>query len=120
VPLIAGFVDSDDVAIAEAALLALGASRLPKAFDLLKHKWERTAGGQLRKTLLLAIGMVRSDAGVEFLLVLLAECSPAIAKCGTSENLGASLLARNSRHPRCFGQCSDHRAVLAMRAHCTA
>jgi len=79
-PLIAGFVDSDDIAVAEGALLALGASRLPEAFDFLKARWERTAGGPLRKTLVVAIGMVRSDAAVEFLLALLAECSPAIAK----------------------------------------
>jgi HEAT repeat protein len=78
--LIAGFVDSEDLAVAEAALLALGSSRLPEAFDLLKARWERTAGGMLRKTVLLAIGMVRSDEAIEFLLALLAECSPATAK----------------------------------------
>ena len=78
--LIALFMDSEEIAIAEAALLALGASRLPEAFDLLKAKWERTAGGPLRKAVLLAIGMIRSDAAVEFLLALLAECTPATAK----------------------------------------
>jgi len=78
--LISGFADSEDRAIAEAALLALGSSRLPEAFELLKGNWEKTAGGPLRKTVLLAIGMVRSDAAVEFLLALLADCSPAIAK----------------------------------------
>jgi hypothetical protein len=78
--LVEGFVDSEDIAVAEAALLALGASRLLDAFDLLKARWERTAGGMLRKTVLLAIGMVRSDEAIEFLLALLAECSPATAK----------------------------------------
>ncbi|HET6934607.1 MAG TPA: hypothetical protein VFI72_07185 [Candidatus Angelobacter sp.] len=78
--LIAGFTDSDDIAVAEAALLALGSSRLPEALDLLKEKWERTAGGPLRKTVLLAIAMVRSDTAIEFLLALLAECSATIAK----------------------------------------
>lgn len=78
--LIEGFVDSDDLAVAEAALLALGASRLAAALDLLKARWERTSGGPLRKTLLLAIGMVRSDAAIEFLLALLEECSPSMAK----------------------------------------
>jgi len=80
VRLVAGFVDSEDLAVAEAALLALGSSRLPDAFDVLKARWERTAAGPLRKTLLVAIAMVRSDAAVEFLLALLAECSPATAK----------------------------------------
>lgn len=79
-PLIAGFIESEDVAVAEAALLALGSSRLPEALELLKARWERTAGGPLRKIVLVAIGMIRSDAAVEFLLALLAECNPATAK----------------------------------------
>lgn len=78
--LIEGFVDSHDLAVAEAALLALGASRLAAALDLLKARWERTAGGPLRKTLLLAIGMIRSDAAIELLLALLEECPLATAK----------------------------------------
>jgi len=79
-PLVAGFIDSEDIAVAEAALLALGSSRLPEALDLLKGKWERTAGGPLRKIVLLAIAMIRSDAAIEFLLALLAECTPTMAK----------------------------------------
>jgi len=78
--LVAGFIDSEDIAVAEAALLALGSSRLPEALDLLKAKWERTAGGPLRKTVLLAIAMIRSDAAIEFLLALLAECTPTMTK----------------------------------------
>jgi len=76
--LIAAFVDSEDVAIAGAAVLALGSSRLPEALALLKDRWPQA--GPLRKTVLLAIGMVRSDAAIEFLLGLLAECTPAMAK----------------------------------------
>jgi len=79
-PLIAGFGDSEDMAVAEAALLALGSSRLPAALDLLKARFERTAGDPLRKTVLLAIAMIRSDAAIEFLLALLSECSATIAK----------------------------------------
>jgi HEAT repeat protein len=78
-PLIAGFIDAEDIAVGEAALLALGSSRLPEALDLLKARWARTAG-PLRKTVLLAIAMIRSDAAIEFLLVLLGECTPATAK----------------------------------------
>lgn len=77
--LVEGFVDSEDIAVAEAALLALGASRLAAAFDLLKARWE-TAASALRKTVLLAIAMVRSDCAIEFLLALLAKCSVATAK----------------------------------------
>jgi hypothetical protein len=79
-PLIAGFIDSEDITVAEAALLALGSSRLPEAWDLLKDRQERTIGGPLRKIALLAIAMIRSDAAIEFLLASLAECSPAMAE----------------------------------------
>lgn len=76
-PLVAGFIDSE---AGEAALLALGSSRLPGALDLLKGRWDSARGGPLRKTLLLAIATIRSDAAIEFLLKLLAECPPAVAK----------------------------------------
>lgn len=79
-PLIAGFIDSEDIAVAEAALLALGSSRLPEALDLLKARWEKTVGGPLRKIVLLAIAMIRSDAAIEFLLAMLVECTPAMAE----------------------------------------
>jgi HEAT repeat protein len=79
-PLVGGFIDSEDTALAEAALLALGSSRLPGALSLLTFKWERTVGGPMRKIVLMAIAMVRSDAAIEFLLALLAESSSAIAK----------------------------------------
>ena len=93
--LIEGFVDSEDLAVAEAALLALGSSRLPEGFDLLKARWE-TAAGPLRKTALLAIGMVRSDSAVEFLLALLVDCSPATAK----DVLAALALFRDNENIR--------------------
>ncbi|HEU5407066.1 MAG TPA: hypothetical protein VFU48_04830 [Nitrospira sp.] len=79
-PFVAGFADSENIAVAEAALLALGSSRLPEAFHLLKARWERTAGSPLRKTVLLAIAMIRSDAAIQFLLELLVECTPTVAK----------------------------------------
>jgi hypothetical protein len=79
-PLIAGFIDSEDIAVAEAALLALGSSRLPEALDLLKARSERRAGDPLRKIVLVAIAMIRSDSAIEFLLTLLAECSASMAK----------------------------------------
>jgi HEAT repeat protein len=78
-PLVASFIESEDVAVAEAALLALGSSRLPGALDVLTAKWERTAGGPLRKVIFLAIAMIRSDAAIEFLLSLLADCAPSTA-----------------------------------------
>lgn len=79
-PLVGGFIDSEDTAVREAALLALGSSRLSGALELLKARWDSTRGGPLRKTLLLAIATIRSDEAIEFLLTLLAVCPPAIAK----------------------------------------
>jgi HEAT repeat protein len=79
-PLVVGFIDSKDMAVAEGALLALGSSRLPEALDLLKGGWERTACGPLRKTALLAIAMIRSEAAIEFLMTLLEDCSASVAK----------------------------------------
>jgi hypothetical protein len=79
-PLIAGFVDSGDTALTEAALLALGSSRLPESLELLKARWERMLGSSLQRTLLLAIAMIRSEAAIEFLLRLLAECTPTMAQ----------------------------------------
>lgn len=93
--LVEGFVDSEDIAVAEAALLALGASRLAAAFDLLKARWE-TAASPLRKTVLLAIAMVRSDCAIEFLLALLAKCSVATAK----DVLAALALFRDNEKTR--------------------
>jgi HEAT repeat protein len=95
-PLVAGFIDSEDVAVAEVALLALGSSRLPAAFDLLKARYERTGSGPLRNMVLLAIAMIRSEAAIEFLLALLAECTPTLAK----EVLAALAFFRNNEKVR--------------------
>ena len=95
-PLVAGFIDSEDTAIAEAALLALGSSRLPQALALLKAKCEESAGGPLRKAMLLAIAMVRSDAAIEYLLRLLADCPATMAK----DVLEALTFFRNSENVR--------------------
>jgi HEAT repeat protein len=62
------YVDSDDPETSEAALLAIGSSRHPGAFDLLKEKLERTAQGAARKTVLLAIALTRSEAAIAFLI----------------------------------------------------
>lgn len=78
VPLIAGYIDFEDLAIAEAALLALGSSRLPEALNVLKERWP--ANAPLRKAHLVAIAMVRSEEAIEFLLSLLAESSIQTAK----------------------------------------
>jgi hypothetical protein len=73
---------------------------------LLKARWERTAGGPLRKIVLLAIAMTRSDAALEFLLALLAECPPAVAK----DVIAGLALFRNNERVR-----SQVESVVARR-----
>jgi hypothetical protein len=70
---VASFLNSGSDEIAERAALALGESRLPAAFPLLRAAWEATAQATLRRTLLLAMAMLRQDEAVEFLLTRLAE-----------------------------------------------
>jgi hypothetical protein len=75
IEFVATFLNSGSDEIAERAALALGESRLAAAFPLLKEAWEQTAQATLRRTLLLAIAMLRQDEAVEFLLARLAEDS---------------------------------------------
>lgn len=70
---VAKFLDAPQDEIRERAALAFGDSRLPAAFPLLREAWERTAQPSLRRTLLLAMAMLRQDEAVEFLLARLAE-----------------------------------------------
>ena len=78
--LVASYASSDDVAVAEAALLAIGTSRLPGAFEVLKKKVRSTSAGPLRRVTLLAIAMLRSDEAIKFLLALLPESTLPLAK----------------------------------------
>ncbi len=75
IEFVAGYIDAGDGEISEAAILALGASRLPKAIDVLKDKWERTVRGPLRKTLLLALATSRDEGALNFLVSLLDSAS---------------------------------------------
>jgi HEAT repeat protein len=70
---VATFLHSSSQEIAERAALALGESRLSAAFPLLRESWEHTVQPTLRRTLLLAMAMLRQDEAVEFLLTRLAE-----------------------------------------------
>jgi hypothetical protein len=71
VAFVADYLDDDDPAIAEAAILALGADRSTKAIVALKDKWQRTRRGPLKKALLLALATSRSEDALQFLLSLL-------------------------------------------------
>ena len=69
--LIASFLGKSPE-IGEMAALALGESRQPEAFEILRQWWQRTVTSELRLTGLLAIAMLRQDEALEFLLTLVA------------------------------------------------
>jgi HEAT repeat protein len=66
--LVAGFVGDLDLPVAEAAALALGESRLAEAFDILESSLETAISGDVKRTILLSIAMLRNDRAIEFLL----------------------------------------------------
>jgi HEAT repeat protein len=97
--LVGEYVDSEDDAIAEAAILALGESKNARAFELLKDKWQRTVGGALRQVLLVAMACSRLEAAIAYLLVIVGEANPrtsaqaieALAPYRSSERIQSSL-----------------------------
>ncbi len=70
---VAGFLRAGDPAAVEAAALALGESRLEEAVPLLEERYERCFDPRLAQTLLIAISMLRREAGLDFLLSLVKE-----------------------------------------------
>lgn len=79
VTLVGKYVDSSDEAVAEAAILALGESKDERALEILKDKWQRTVGGDLRHVLLVAMACSRLESAIEYLLAIVREASPKIA-----------------------------------------
>lgn len=73
---VAKFLDSSDEATRENAALAIGASRRPKALDVLRGHYSPHMWPGLRATLLLAIATVRSAEAVQFLLSVLEQEKP--------------------------------------------
>jgi len=70
-PFVADFLHSDEGSVVEQAALALGGSHLDDAFTLLQAFWERNSDLSLRKSLLLAIALVRSEEAFDYLLTIL-------------------------------------------------
>ena len=79
VDFVAKFLNSRTEGIGEQAALALGESRLPAAFDVLRQAWENGGAAEQRRTLLVAIAMLRIDEALEFLLGRLADESGPVA-----------------------------------------
>ncbi len=69
---VAEFLDAEDQAISDAAIWAMGQSRLPPAFEPLRNKWERTIARDQRMKVLSAIAMLRLEAAIKFLCSIIA------------------------------------------------
>ena len=74
-PFVSDFLDISDPAKCEAAVLALGKSRLPEAFEALKSCWRRAVFPGLREQVLLAIAMLRLPQAIDYLLEFVASDS---------------------------------------------
>jgi HEAT repeat protein len=79
IPLIASFLDSNGSDLGLEAAAALGESRERQAFEALKDCWQNHHDASFKKSLLLAIGLSRQPAAVDFLLGLVRTAPPQIA-----------------------------------------
>jgi hypothetical protein len=70
VKFVANYIDSDDEATAAAAMLALGESRLPAAYSVLKEKWNRTLLMPVKRALLAAMAALKLEEPIAFLISL--------------------------------------------------
>jgi HEAT repeat protein len=68
-------IESENESTAESAILALGTQRHSEAFAILREKFERTIGADLRKTLLTAMATMRIDEATGFLISLVGDAS---------------------------------------------
>lgn len=57
-----------DPLLSESAALAVGQSRVPQGFDLLRQWWNQSEDRDLRKTIVLAIAMLRQDDATAYLV----------------------------------------------------
>jgi len=62
------FLDSRDEVLREAAILSIGESRVPRAFELLRDRWNGEFDPEMRKLLATSIALTRQPAAIEFLL----------------------------------------------------
>jgi hypothetical protein len=99
IKFVAEYVESEDDAVAEAAILALGESRDEHGLEILKDKWRRTVAGPLRPVLLLAMACSRLEPAIAFLIAIVEEASAqtaaqaieALAPYRSSERISSAL-----------------------------
>jgi hypothetical protein len=109
VAFVGKYLDVDDDATREAATLALGESRLPAAYELLKEKWDRTAMLAEKKVLLVSMAASRLDDAIAFLISLVESAGMPIASAAGE---ALSIYRRNERISK-----SVYKAIQERRDH---
>ncbi len=74
------FLDSPAPAISQSAALAIGNSRVARAYDLLRERWDSYPSPTIRRGLILPIALVRTDEAFQFLLDVLRNAESNTAK----------------------------------------
>jgi hypothetical protein len=77
--LVATYLKGQDEPLREYAALALGESRRPEAFQLLRDAWDELISHEARGALIRATALHRSEAAFEWLLTLIATATAALA-----------------------------------------
>jgi HEAT repeat protein len=88
VSFVARFLDDRDPALRDQATNAIGRSKHPAAFEVLRQRWEATIDPTARKALLPVIANVRSEMSLAFLLEQ-ADDASAGAACDVIETMTA-------------------------------
>ena len=110
VSFVAKYLDSENGDIAQAAMLALGESRLPAGFEVLQEKWSRTVVMPTKKILLASMAASKLDDAIIF-LVSLVETESIPTAAAAVEAL--SIYSRNERVRKSVGD------AVSVRSHQT-
>ncbi|HWF09335.1 MAG TPA: hypothetical protein VG297_12785 [Bryobacteraceae bacterium] len=108
-PLVISFTDAANNQVAEAAFLALGATRREDAIEWLKTRFGQVVDSETRQSILLALAASRTEAAMAFLLDVIRNGSPRSSEIAVSamhvnstdarirEEIAAALRARGNR-----------------------
>lgn len=94
-------LESASSARSEAAAAALGSVRDERVFDALRAKWDKTALPAMRKRILHAMSMSRTENSLNFLYTVTANETPATAQAA------ATALLIHRHDPRIFGRLQE-------------
>jgi HEAT repeat protein len=84
---VARYLDGVDDLLANQAALALGESRIPAAFDILRARWDRSVATEERRELLLPLALHRSEEAFRFLIEVIKDAHQSLA-CAALESIG--------------------------------